>query len=131
MKVEFWLTLVPKYGRGDEITKVVADKITKTRPTRGHGVAVKVSLDVSESLFHPLRVEGEFGSETETVVLKPERAFDSLRDGFAVVMPVFCQDCRDYNEEGTGVNCCEADSRQFGKCISAHANDGVEYGPVE
>ena len=31
MKVEFWLTLVPKYGR-DNITKIVADRITQSRP---------------------------------------------------------------------------------------------------
>lgn len=72
MKCEFWLTLVPKYDGKGNVRRVVADRITQTRPRRGNGVAIKVSLDVSPALFDPLRVEGTFDGETETVVLQSE-----------------------------------------------------------
>jgi hypothetical protein len=131
MKVEFWLTLVPKYGRGDKITKVVADKITKTRPTRGHGVAVKVSLDVSESLFHPLRVEGEFGSETETVVLNSESVAEDDAQEFQSVRSTFCLDCASLAHTGLGDSvACLAEPGQFEKCVAGWRK-GAEYGPVE
>ena len=80
MKVQFWITLVPKWDR-DKVTRVVADKITANRPRKGHGLAVKVSLDVNPAIFAPVQVEGEIGADAEVVQLRVEDPREEEPDG--------------------------------------------------
>jgi len=78
MKVNFWLTLSPAWSpenwKQKEVTAIRVSKVTKERPRRGDGMAVRVSLDVDPAIFDPIRIEGSIPASTEIVQLSVEDA---------------------------------------------------------
>ena len=80
MKVNFWLTLSPAWSpenwKQKEVTAIRVSKVTKERPRRWDGMAVRVSLDVDPAIFDPIRLEGVIAADTEVIQLNVESPLD-------------------------------------------------------